>query len=1229
MISIGKIQKSSSQQLFEQLLTENGLEVPDGRMLFKYGINPVLREEIAAFLKPGGKGDEFVVQGNKYASALWVFLLASAWSEHYYDGSWSWELTLRQAGLEVVEGLESSYRHFAKLGLRQWGINFDEFRGEYQKAIVRHAGLPRKRILEGDGYLFKLVREVVLDNSDRDRLSEDLALQVIMLKAQILPLAFRKEAFLKSLADLCAVIHRSITIHQEADQAEAIRTLYPQFGKAEIDCLLRLQSSVLQEVRDTVRKKPFRLRFRRLIEVHGDQLYPAILIKAGKTCQHSSIIELLPEGRAVKNHYFIVAGSGAERQIIAELRRVDAEMWDLRQRSERLPAAWFCGDIRVSIERDGAEVAVLESCSVSAPDLSSTLVWSLYDHSEDTGVTRFELESGCPQAIDTAEFVLGLPDSAEWQLHALGPQKNAGQSNESDPPTVTQLENGSFLTRHRFARFNQCLVEVIKDNNHSSFHFPAADRQERFRFVGRNLAISEKDSVSVGVPRLYRVCDDGSLQRIESHQSHGVEVSWTSLGLSPVHLKGNEDRIHGPGHLEVSRVVRLPVSVDGKNTVRSRLLRQHFTIIPQNATVKKTMVEGQPTIYLLNWPLTKVVFCPTGDRNLHGFDRCVISPADGARMVFGQPQVPGGHCTFELQWANGSSSRMTFPSPHESCEISIGNASARPTGGQETVRVDLEELVYTQVFIRTAETNDSLRLVVQALDQVDRIEQNLWKFRHAELIRKDSFNIQLRFDSITDLVRQQFLLCRGVNPKVVIEVQSVVQAQTWASRNTLIRIEVVKSRVEAIVDWFEGILSFRVTRGEGSSPAGTSASCRVLALNLANPRELPTEIGTVSTRNATSIGNLLDPAGVWFIYPAENSETGFTPAIYPGAATRNVNLADFTEDLLQRAILTPDASRRASLMDDYLLDLESRIRGRDPRNLGPWKTLTGLCEQLGHIESAFFDLFNALARRPALLALLLALEKDRLGRFESNSQRSLKVNWMLLGLDDWLLVTECISEALKSDLAKTPLSKTVTKSVLQLEQERLCSLFWNYPFGNNFFVRMLVEMVFDIHFFPGELLGSNARTMLDRLWREPYLYRLILAGDQFHYVEEISAEKSDLSEKDELEKACKTMPCVTKSGLQLTTLADLNAQLACPSLFDTEAKDLTKSPDHRLFFRRLASQSMLTDQRTWRRWIEENFGLIQYSIQRHPADVVAIMDECLLIQLSLYYNKTKDKGIKS
>lgn len=1224
MITTGSVQKSLSQRLFEQLLTENGLEVPDGRMLFKYGISPELRKEIWNFLKPGAKGDEFVEQGNMYACALWVFMLASAWSEHYYDGSWSWNLTLKQAGFE---GSNRDYKNSAKLGFLKWGFEFDEFRGEYQKAIVRHAGLPRKRIMQGGGYLFELVRDVVFDSSDRERLSEELALELLKRDAKVLPLAFRKETFLKSLADLCSVIHKSIFIHQESDQAEAIRALYPQFQKAEIDCLLSLQTRVIKEVREAVRKKPFRLRFRRLIEVDGEQLYPLILIQAGRTCQHSSIIEMLPEGRAVKNHYFVVASRGMERQVIAELRRVDTEIWDLRQRSERLPSAWFCNDIKVSLERDGAEVAALESCSVNAPDLYSTLVFSLYDHSETSGVTRFELESGSPQEIDTAEFVLGLPDSAEWKSHLCNSQGDSAEIFESAPESVICLKAHSFLPHYSFVSFRGCLVEVSVDGNLSSCHFGTSDRQDRFRLVGRTLTISEHDSVTVGIPRLYRLCDDGSLQRVESNQSHGLEVSWTPTGMSPMRLTGNESRIHGPGHLEVSRVVDLPFPVGGKNKLRSRLLRQYFVIVPQNASVKKTSVDGQPGIHLVNWPLANIYICSVEDQKLYGYDRSIITPAEGARMIYGRPQVHGGQCAFRFEWVNGSSSQLTLPSPHECCEIVVGNTSSRLIVGQESVKVDLEELIYTQISIQTPETNDSLRLIVQALDQIDGKDQNLWHFKHTEVIKKNTFNIRLRFDSLGELVRQQFLLCRGRNPKVAIEVQRVVQMQPLGDRQTIVRVEVVKSRVEAKVDQVEGILNFRVTRGEGS--AEVSPSCRVLALNLVAPRELPKEIGMVSMGGSTSIANLLDPTGVWFIYPAEDSETSFTPAIYPGPAARAANLADFTEDLLQRAILTPDATRRSALLDDYLLDLENRIRGRDPRNLGSWKILAELCAQLGHIESDSFDLFNALARRPALLALLLLLEKERLERFEVSSQRSLKINWMLMGLADWMLVVDCLCVAVKSDLGGRLAMKPIVRLSLEQYRDEIVNLLWNQPYVFNDFIDALVRVAFDSHLLPGEFLTDSDQMMLASLCKKPQLiHHIRVVGVNAPNVER-SSDESDLSEYQALQAAKDSMPCTDREGSSFTTLADSNAVLACPTLFYDETSASANSIDHKLFFRLLVSQSMLTDQRKWRCWIEENFGLIQYSIQRHPADAVAIMDECLLIQLSLHYNRTKDRGIES
>lgn len=1232
MNSTGNQQRPS--HFFEAILKENGLEIPDGRMLFKYAISPKLLDEIRLVLMPGTYGAGCVQRGDRNACALWVFLLSSAWSEHYFDGPWSWDLTLRQAGLS---GFEGDYKAFTVVGLNQWKLSNDEYRGEYQKAVVRHAGLPRKRVIERDGYLYSLVRRVVLDNCDRGFLGEEIALEQIRRVAVVinLPRSFRKEAFLRSLAELCSVIHRAIVKADNMQAIDAIRALYPQFRQNEIDCLLQLQKQIVDAAREQARRKPFRLRILRLLEVCNDRAMPLIMVETGRTCQTSSVASLLPSGEVLRNHYMIVAHNGFSRVVLADLRRVNSEDWDIRQHVRHLPRDWFAGPIHVVIERDGAEIAALNIFSLEQPDSSMDLVFSLYERKEKDSAS-FILEPGTPNAIDTEEFIIGMDSISQWKTHPLENDLTANGVEAAESEAIDDAQPrelhamDSFLPDMRYIRFQGCLVEVSSNSGSPRYYFSSGDRHERYRFVGKSCWTAPDHAVTQGVPRLYRLDDGGALERFDPFSQPRLEVFWTPLGQKSVPLvRWDEREIYGPGHMEIFSTVSLPKNFQEQGKLKSRVLRQPFTIIPSTSGVRKTEVDGMSSIHLVKWPIDDIDMLSEGRRQVPELNCLDLNEDEDTYVVFNEGHELLDEYSFNLTWSNNAVSQERFSAPVDRCEIKVGNHPARLLKANEICQVDLEEFVYTSFSVRTPRTGDSVRLVLCGIDEAGQgTFRPLWHFRHREVIRKDSFHLTIRLISLADKIRQQFLLCKSRNPKVRFEIQTSGGTNGQGNYQTVVCCEIIQSRVDGHVDWEKGNFWFKRHNVDDSERQADGNTCRAMAINLARPEDVPVEIGTLNFGSLHNLAAQLDPAGIWFIHPAKDSENSFAPALYAGAVARAMNLADFTHDAYQRAILSADPGVRASLFDDYLIGLENRMHGGDPRRLDCWNALVHQCEQLDHIESSYFDLFNALARRPALLALLLVLEKDKLSKFSESVHSSLKFSWLLMGLKDWLLFMECFCFALKADLAPCLGMKSLVLDVLHKEREEVRQLLWNLPFSNNFFTA-LVDLMFDRYFFPGEMFDPESRQTLRILRTRPEFVLNLHSSQTTATVGEGIDDDSNLSELAALEVVKNSMPCTTHDMKTGTTLADDKAQLACPALFYDQATFSVRSFDHRLFFRLLASQSMLPDQKTWRRWIEANFGLIQYSFHRHSADAAQIFDECLLIQLSHHYHDLDNKGNQS
>lgn len=960
-------------------------------MLFAFRLDQAEYRSLRALFREGLvelDGAPWRVSTSRSESMCFVLYAAEWWRREYAGGPWRWTSILGSLGwrydlnpLERAAGVER--------GLRGWGHRPSGQGKKYLGAIVAHGGLPLQLIDRGDGAITRLLvratRQAQLYGWDDQRLQSFFdahALELVphlrddeiyRLLASVVTtvLTLRYEHHLAGVSDPIEVLDRArpnwrdlFPISVESDSARVL--------------LVRLVREAAQE------------------RAAGSTAFPVVATRAlqllGGAAWHLACTVAVPS-RVPLHALGVAVGLQGELlpqafsvDLVAERRFPLAEGRQLLGAAERLVV--LSGrtrnvegldglrELRFALRSKGVDLAPPVAIPGGEP-LDDQQPWIFV---ERDGAWILVGVGSCRVGEDRCRLVVPpgaamLPAGAESSVSRCGELSIAGKSRdiyELSGAVEIRLEADTYTVRtHQTTGLAEQLVwRGARDSYRSSPH-----------------------PVFRGVPALYRLDDDGQLQKLPA-----ARIAWMTAARPSVPVSNPAVHV-GP--------IDAWLVADG-----IRIRRFRMALLPVSAALRFWSGDDQRSgaVELHNWGCVQADVPAAVDARVeHSEHSTVVHLRVAAR--------PPAVIPVQLTWP-GSTVTATLVLPFPASGARFTNSSGEEFPSGSLVSVGRMAGVRVQVVDRNPNAPQHYRLVAELLS------------RGMQGARLPCLELPIDVDPdgsgelrLLDVeARLQGLLCQSD------QLDARLSLQVFAGAKLLSRLDVVRYDCDLERD---GRMAVLPTAQLQVSTIDQLLQTKLRALPLLHADFLEHELQPVSTADVPAgcwdLESLDPDLGPWLLYPPPDSALRARPMLYVAGSPAMAAAPPEGACPLATAMAGSDAERRASAIADVV---DAMARDLDHPS---WRLVEKQHVALAHLPLGTLDYWRAFARQPAAsVAVLLKLSHD-MPRLAARMREELGVVWDLVGL----AVLEAAIDRLRSSWARQlerdepdPLVGTLTERLL-------------------------------------------------------------------------------------------------------------------------------------------------------------------------------------------------------
>lgn len=929
-------------------LARRDLERLDGRPLYEYRVTSEEFSELEHLLRTWlGKLIGHFELGQLLRltgfSALFV-LYASQWWSRRYDGSgFSWEPILKDLGVNPDSWTPTQRSQCVREGLATWGLRPREHGAlRFLGAVAVQGGLPMRLLSEARGGIGRLLSRALQLAKGEEVARTDFKGWIESLQ-QWLPKSYRQEIIYELLTDL---VLTALKLKQEAKLSPG-------------DDAVALLDQRVCDWKD---------RFPVSMEDRHAQLLVEQLVRDAANVRVRKVRSYLPVERT--------------------LEQGDEGQWSLVSRVELPDTLVFSALTQLfGIEDENCLPRTATLSLIAGENALSTNLRSLAGRN----AYRIEpVEFSFVDGIAHEEHLLQLsaPDGRSWRAEAP-----RGESLDGELPWIFSINPPYELLKQGVGRVADSDVlialpghwqyEVEGDGGCELEGSVDTGQRSLFRVRGSVILQSPEGSVSAlytgqaektdyqyawngnrvwldflqpriaykGMPRLYRLDDDGSRHPVQGHPMQRVIGNAAS------------NEILGP--------VILQYPSQGVPQIRTRML-----LLPQQAALYYGEVDARGgTVRFSDWGLStvRVVDSPMVQQECAtkgGVTSLNVSVEDRARS----PEW----ISVELLWPHTTSpARIRLPFPASGVRVFDG-------GGRELQsdsRIAIDNLAGSRIVLnRGGVPSEKLTLHIEAMSQ------HLSRRYPLHILPGELSTDIALIDYETDI---QHLLSLDDSP------DSEVMLSVYSNRNQeMFKLGVVHHA--ALMDQVNGLLALSTPQLDRFEIEQLDY-LEVVATRLEYPLDDPIRLKPVLSEGVHTGQWQFNPEarepGTWLIYPTKEDEIPFRPCIWPivdGAVADYVN-----DDDLLNAIANPQQRDR----EDQILSVIEAM-GSDFQH-GSWKTVEQLARQFGHLSLTTLDVWRMFVRSHHGMSALVFRLGDLPKNFYIRFGRELPFAWENVSLSAW------------------------------------------------------------------------------------------------------------------------------------------------------------------------------------------------------------------------------------
>jgi len=940
-----------------QLLERRELPGPDGRDLFGYRLSAKefgdLERLLAEWLARLSKFELVYITRLTGFPGLFVLYAAEWWRRRFDGAHWSWEPILRAIGADPEEWNQFQRSECVRVGLQEWGLRPRATGGlRFLGSVAVQGGLPLRLLAEARGGIGRVIG-TVFDLASGTAVTPGDLLTWVTSQQTLLPRSYRQDAIFALLADVAWTVLRlkdEALLDASADAIERLDKHVPgwreRFPLPVEDTYA--QGLIEQLVREAASVRPQRqavsLPVRRYVEA----------LESGDWCLRSALA--LPDtitAAALANVLGVAQDdfprfadlaltAGDNRRETTVRRMVGHEAY----RIDRRP--WAYAD-EVATYEHRLLLAAPDGRVWSAPaprgeQLDDDLPWVF---STDHGTCELLRQGG--GAVAPSEVLIALPTG--WVARPLGGGDAARCGQLVAPRREIFRVRGAVL-----AEGGGGLACRIRTGQASASDESYEWRGERYWLDFQPHAMAFR-----GLPHLYRIGQDGVVQRVDGIPAWGPIGAAAPANLQPI----------GPV------AVRYPAAGEVKH--RARML-----ILPRAARLEVTARDARSgTLNFVDWGAVAARALTEGvvgvqSQSVGNALSLALSVAPGMRAPE-QVQV-------EVRWRQTPTLvRIVLPFPAK-------GARAFDAGGRELASNS----------VLAAQELSGVRLVILGVHQNPRMSL---EFTSSTGIHGRKHKLSAFPDAISAAVRLQdyaqdiqHLLSTDDSPDAYVHADLRIDG-TSALRLRLARYaaRLEKSGGEvciegAAMEWFtlEGI-----------------EALPVMALRLERPGDEPLLLQPCPFEGVargcwTFLPEAREP-GSWLIYPAQGARVPFRPLLW--IVRGDVQC----ESRLLRAVSLMDQVEREAALDDAIA-----VMAADFRELS-WGEVDRLVNQLGHLPLATLDIWRRLARSPSGMAAMALRFATLPPGFLERFALELPFIWEAVPFSAWKQAAACMQNQCVAD----------------------------------------------------------------------------------------------------------------------------------------------------------------------------------------------------------------------
>jgi len=931
------------------ILRTKGLDLPDGRPLYKYRLanrdfeelEQLLQDWIIEYCRHNELG---VVSSHPGFSALFVLYCAEWWRRRYAGEGFKWEPIFADLGIPSSSLTQQQRSKCVEKGLKSWGLSLSRSGGHtYIGSVASQGGLPMKLLAAARGGIGTLIGRVLRHAKTISVSSQDIHGWVESL-AYLLPKSFRQPAIFSLIADITWTVlelkekaglnAESNPIVQLDQKIPDWRDRFPVPFEEDNQAQGLIEQLVKEAARIRAQRGNLVLPVERTLDRSDEILEFRSSIELPEIIKEKELAQLfeLNERDLPRTAELTVFAGGA--QASTSIRRL---VGSDNYRVTRIP--WGFSGTKPAEEHllhlKSPDGRIWTAAPPKGIALDDDLPWLF---TEDDSLYRFVRQGA--GGVTSQSALVAVP--RDWNV--LGSDVQA---------VIEWVGRIDELERDAYLFCGSVYADDKAGNTYKLRTSVAGETDGSFEWVGRRIwyDIQTPTMAFRGAPVLYIVDEDGSKRRVPGEPRCTAIGSRDSASCGPVEL-------------------RYPATGEIKH--RSRML-----ILPETSNLRLEPIDAHSgRIIFDDWKASAATTLTPG---------VLLEPVKSDDTLFLDVAIQPGTKTpetidLEVFWRHTLTPveiRVPFPASgvrgfdHKGREISTFE------------HVAVQELVGTRLSVMGLHAGTRVKLKLKAANQ--------------DISRK--YDIKSVPGSLTTEIRLADYR-RDIDHLHTIDdnPDSAVILTVDVGDEPKFQLNILPYQVRPERDEVKFWIKFDSRSIDGNSTSDVDA----FAIPLERPGEEPIRLDRLDgALDGQILWNFFPDDredGAWLIYPPKGTTIQFRPMLW------SIGEESDSERSYVRAITIRERAGRESALDEFIEAIAS-----DFEHPG-WIEVNQLASQVGHLPLATLDVWRRFVRSSKAMAALALRFSDFRGGFLTRFENELPFSWNTVAFTDWKEATRRLEQ---------------------------------------------------------------------------------------------------------------------------------------------------------------------------------------------------------------------------